>query len=555
MADDADTVLRTTQRAPKSCQSCASRKVKCNKSVPCSTCIRRGEAEKCARETVIVRGEVTRAEYSAKTTSYQDLMRENERLRSALTAQTNRSRVHQDIQTGPLRKLRKPQHLLECHDVLEEVLFEPPSATKRRARIHSWEQIRTPSRRASEGLVAYDEKWNSWVHYALEYPHFHKEHAEFMESIDRGVKLMDYDPAWLSVYFSVITAALLMMDSQEASSVLGPDHQEILENWYEAALFCLGQSELMRTSNIRVVQAVAVLGICFYNFGDAELSQHLWSCAIRIAQNLGLDGSRPGRTPKEIGQEAQCRLWWTLMICEWLVVPYHVPQVDEGDFDVALPSMDPGSGLPGGLQPVQYHIFMARSSIVYHRFRSALREGTRPVSEVVRLADEELAEVINTLPEHLHPDGGKNEEMNELEGEHPWIKWQRFDISLVLLYHRMRINRSLQRDWKASPGQHEWARTVCIRSAMDIIWIIHNWDQPAAMKRHWPFSSYIFVAVIFLLRESCAGGSGEHVDFSDEVRRGIEYLDEVKSHNAIAYRAAAVLRRSVEQLRIGSLEP
>lgn len=95
------------------------------------------------------------------------------------------------------------------------------------------------------------------------------------------------------------------------------DHQEILENWYEAALFCLGQSELMRTNNIRVVQAVAVLGICFYNFGDAELSQHLWNCAIRIAQNLGLDGSRPGRIPKEIGQEAQCRLWWTLMICEW----------------------------------------------------------------------------------------------------------------------------------------------------------------------------------------------------------------------------------------------
>lgn len=168
-----------------------------------------------------------------------------------------------------------------------------------------------------------------------------------------------------------------------------------------------------------------------------------------------------------------------------LVVPYHVPQVDEGDFDVPLPSMDLRPGLLSSIQPVQYHIFMARASIVYHRFRSALREETHPVAEVVRLADEELAEVINTLPEHLHPDGGKSDEMNELEVEQPWIKWQRFNISLVLLYHRMRINRTLQRDWKASPGQFEWARTVSIRSAMDIIWIIHNWDQPAAMKRHW----------------------------------------------------------------------
>jgi hypothetical protein len=53
-----DPPLRTTQRAPRSCRSCASRKVKCDKAVPCSTCIKRGEADACVREVVIVRGEV-----------------------------------------------------------------------------------------------------------------------------------------------------------------------------------------------------------------------------------------------------------------------------------------------------------------------------------------------------------------------------------------------------------------------------------------------------------------------------------------------------------------
>lgn len=53
-----DTPLRTTQRAPRSCRSCSSRKVKCDKAVPCSTCIKRGEADACVREVVIVRGEV-----------------------------------------------------------------------------------------------------------------------------------------------------------------------------------------------------------------------------------------------------------------------------------------------------------------------------------------------------------------------------------------------------------------------------------------------------------------------------------------------------------------
>lgn len=53
-----DTPLRTTQQAPRSCRSCASRKVKCDKVVPCSTCIKRGEADVYVREVVIVRGEV-----------------------------------------------------------------------------------------------------------------------------------------------------------------------------------------------------------------------------------------------------------------------------------------------------------------------------------------------------------------------------------------------------------------------------------------------------------------------------------------------------------------
>lgn len=159
-----------------------------------------------------------------------------------------------------------------------------------------------------------------------------------------------------------------------------------------------------------------------------------------------------------------------------------MPHVDEEDFNVPLPSAESDNEGP---HPVLYHIFMARTSTVYHRFRSALREGTRSVSEVVRLADDELAEVINTLPDHLQPDSGKSEEMQELELTHPWIEWQRFDISLVLLHHRMRINRSLQKEWQAAPGIYDWARAVCIRSAMDIIWITHNWDQPVAMRRQW----------------------------------------------------------------------
>jgi hypothetical protein len=87
--------------------------------------------------------------------------------------------------------------------------------------------------------------------------------------------------------------------------------------WYEAAIFCLHRIDFMRVPNIRSVQAIAILGICFNNFGDALLGEQLWSCAIRIAQRLDLDKPYSESTIGHLSQEAGHRLWWTLMIVEW----------------------------------------------------------------------------------------------------------------------------------------------------------------------------------------------------------------------------------------------
>ncbi|KAL2877054.1 hypothetical protein SGCOL_007675 [Colletotrichum sp. CLE4] len=67
------------------------------------------------------------------------------------------------------------------------------------------------------------------------------------------------------------------------------------------------------------------------------------------------------------------------------------------------------------------------------------------------------------------------------------------------------------------------------------------------MRRQWALSMHIFVAAIFLLRESQMAQSGAEVDFTDEVQLAIEYLDEVKSRNAIAERAVAILRSSLDE--------
>jgi hypothetical protein len=102
-----------------------------------------------------------------------------------------------------------------------------------------------------------------------------------------------------------------------ADYAIASGHERLTFVWYNAAIFCLYRADFMRISSIRSVQAIAVLGICFNNFGDSDLGQHMWSCAIRIAQKIGLDTPYSELAGQYLGGEAQHRLWWTLVICEW----------------------------------------------------------------------------------------------------------------------------------------------------------------------------------------------------------------------------------------------
>jgi hypothetical protein len=92
--------------------------------------------------------------------------------------------------------------------------------------------------------------------------------------------------------------------------------KDLCRNWYDAALFCLHQADFMRVSNIGSVQAIAVLGMCFNLLGETDLCEHMWSIAIRVAQRLGLD-TPSSQHVQGMSTEAQHRLWWTLVICEW----------------------------------------------------------------------------------------------------------------------------------------------------------------------------------------------------------------------------------------------
>ncbi|KAL2851130.1 hypothetical protein BJY01DRAFT_245071 [Aspergillus pseudoustus] len=543
--------FRTTQRAPRSCRSCATRKVKCDKQVPCSTCIKRGEADACTREMVIVRGEVRMWQDAPHIPTHEDLNHENQRLRLELEAlRAQNSQVDGTSVESPSVWPKRQHRSDHDEEGLEDRLWKSLSAasTATRPAVSHWTDIVLPSRACSEQLIAYDKTWNSWVHYAVEYPRFENECNGFISAMEAGSPIERQDPSWMAVYFSVLSAALLMMADNEAETLILPggfgNRRDMSRIWYDAAIFALSCADFMRVPSIRTVQAVAVLGMCFNTWGDIDLGQHMWRSALLVAQKIGLNTPYSRVAGSCLSEEAQHRLWWTLVICEWLNLPYLPPVIDDVDFDVPLPRAMSRETEESIYDQVHYHIFMARSAIVVYRFRARIRSGieSHELTKAVRSADHELAQIIDTLPPHLQPDiDPESDELRRLESSQPWIKWQRYDLTLVLLHLRLRLHRTLQAQWLADHDDYGWAEAVSVSSAMSVIWINRNWDQPSSLRKQWALSHHIFVSAILLVHQCQTNLHGEVEEYHEAIHAAINLLESVKSWNMLANLVIAIL--------------
>ncbi|KAI1046568.1 hypothetical protein LB505_014151 [Fusarium chuoi] len=357
---------------------------------------------------VLVRGQVTSWQDDLQTPTYQELIEENERIRREITALKSRQ--------GP-QPIINPAHPQQFENSLGEVQYVPcelddglweslaSESNIDRLLVCNWADIILPDADTSNQLVEFDRTWNSWVHYALEYPQFKYECDYFISGLEKGLALDNADISWLALYFSVLSTALLMMEDNEAQSLRLPHGlpvEQVSRNWYEAAIFCLHKADFLRVNNVHNVQAIAVLCMAFNNRGDSEMEHHLRVSAIRIAKTLRLGQANDDREGQNFSIEAERRLWWTLIICEWLDLAHQTPVIDESDFSVPLPSASQPA-LQGGLvDPVHYHIFMARTSQVIYKFRVSLKYGSKSLNNVVNIVKAADEAIDSASSQHHH---------------------------------------------------------------------------------------------------------------------------------------------------------
>jgi hypothetical protein len=303
----------------------------------------------------------------------------------------------------------------------------------------------------------------------------------------------------MSLYFAVLASALVSMSNEEFSLSEAPmtARKELIWNWYCSALFYLDQGDFLQRSHIRVVQAIIVLGNVASTIGETERHANLWAVAVQVAQQLNL-----GRDEKNIGesmlqQETRRRLWWTLVICEWLPIPLRTPCISDIDFDCRLPANISDAQLANSLigtnrtrdegpRPVQYHVIMAEIATIYYRLHARLRLrkwSPAAVAEFVVQADDQLANIIECLPSHLQEIVA--ERCEEIEQQLPWIDIQRKSLVIALLYYRLAINRILQNHWLEGSTNFARSRSICLASAVGLIRSATSGNGQFSRLRSW----------------------------------------------------------------------
>lgn len=111
-----------------------------------------------------------------------------------------------DLVASPEDRSKEKFVLDDSFEYFERHLFELVSNNKTPNSVTSEFDVEFPSRSLSEHLVQ-QGLHTVWAHFALHYPIFASQHAEFWTSCGSMREMVQYDPFWLALYFSFLSVS------------------------------------------------------------------------------------------------------------------------------------------------------------------------------------------------------------------------------------------------------------------------------------------------------------------------------------------------------------
>ncbi|KAH7121584.1 hypothetical protein EDB81DRAFT_814113 [Dactylonectria macrodidyma] len=380
---------RKTQRIVTSCTECTRRKTRCSKSIPCSSCVDRGLAQKCHRELVTVvkksdtversslssrktltptgasasgdriqsRGEDQRSEQLTPSahpghTSHESLSGANEGKDGIFISPS----VPVDIPTNEtvvtLEFLTHGrQNILSLHKGLNDqgsspvnVLGLSNESAPSPFTTCAWDTVL--SKQEARLLIDFHQEKLAWMHNVIHMPSFKQE-------LESNLTNASCDSSWVALYYAVLCTTFFHCDQNEMES-LGIDIiacSASARALYDKSVQCLFNGNFMAKHTMYSVQAICILMQVAHNIDQSDFICVLIATAIRISQCLNMHRLGPDRPssffpdqPKEvvarnlIDREVKKRIWWFLIRQDWLQIPFqNTYLIHASQFNTPLP--------------------------------------------------------------------------------------------------------------------------------------------------------------------------------------------------------------------------
>ncbi|KAF7560973.1 hypothetical protein G7046_g3185 [Stylonectria norvegica] len=354
------------KRQPLSCLACRQHKLRCDRRVPCSTCIRYRREAQCRQNPAPSRrrrgvsvsasdqpgfvGDGDGDESAEGVTAHENDARlgadEDDEVHARSTVYTHNVRQQQNQQQYQ-QPLPQPLHppppetelaVSEGFASLARLLGlgvamegpPPPSLTQVLAEANRVEQLSSwwsfldmhhrkrlwrqqlaavlPSRSQCDLLTNYYLEHINWIFQIVHVPSFRREYAQFWDEGVDGVDLI-----WLSLLFTVVSVGALYVPLETVEVVGCPRDsiRHLAHVWHLASQHALRAGEYEAKPCLVQLQTFSVTQLYWYATNNIEtMNSHLGQ-AIRNAQAIGLDRDTAASTCLE--DELRHRIWWDLV--------------------------------------------------------------------------------------------------------------------------------------------------------------------------------------------------------------------------------------------------
>ncbi|KAH8802543.1 fungal-specific transcription factor domain-containing protein [Xylogone sp. PMI_703] len=146
-----------------------------------------------------------------------------------------------------------------------------------------------------------------------------------------------------AVMFAIYYAALITLEPKDIRNLFQTEPSRVISQYRFLAEQALAQAEVIQSQDILTFEAFLIYlncQLCFRKHDDTRSVWRLTGLAVRIAQALGLhrDGAKFGLRPFDI--EMRRRLWWQVLILDIRAADDHGcdPTIIHDTYDTKLPS-------------------------------------------------------------------------------------------------------------------------------------------------------------------------------------------------------------------------